>query len=336
VPVELRREVVTSEMLLEGRDEPLRGQVEVRWDPLTGHLARIVQAGGRPLLPPSEFDLQALGRETAATCPFCGANAEQMTPRFPPALHPAGRIRRGGSILFPNLLTYARYASVAIYSPDLHYLPLELMTAPLLTDVLGAQVEFLRAALRHDAEARWTSISANHMLPSGSSLFHPHVQGSADPFPTTFQKLLAEVPAERFTDYLATERRLGERWLGSTGEVQWLAAFAPIGFHEVRAFLPGVSSPERLSDGQVEDLANGLARALNLYAELGMQSFNLALYGAPDADGYVLNLRLVARTNLQPLYRSDSTYFERLHWQAMVDLTPEDLARRAGDRFRLS
>jgi len=66
-----------------------------------------------------------------------------------------------------------------------------------------------------------------------------------------------------------------------------------------------------------------------------MQSFNLALYGAPaDAAGYVLNLRLVSRSNLQQHYRSDATYFERVHWTALVDTTPEELAQAAGDRFR--
>jgi galactose-1-phosphate uridylyltransferase len=171
------------------------------------------------------------------------------------------------------------------------------------------------------------------MLPSGSSLFHPHIQGAADPFPTTFQRLLADVPGERFQEYLETEKTLGERWLGNTGSIDWLAAFAPVGFHELRAFAAGASSPELLTADRIDELASGLARALNLYAELGMQSFNLAVYGAPSA-GYVLNLRLVSRSNLHPLYRSDATYFERVHWQAMVDVVPEELARLAGDRFR--
>jgi galactose-1-phosphate uridylyltransferase len=61
----------------------------------------------------------------------------------------------------------------------------------------------------------------------------------------------------------------------------------------------------------------------------------MAIFGAPPAqDGYVLNLRLVCRSNVQPLYRSDVTYFERLHWQAMVDGSPEELAERARDRLR--
>jgi UDPglucose--hexose-1-phosphate uridylyltransferase len=110
--------------------------------------------------------------------------------------------------------------------------------------------------------------------------------------------------------------------------------FAPIGFHELRAFIPGVCSPAQLSKEQVEALAQGFAMALKLYAELGCQSFNAALYGAPPTySGYMLNLRMVARSNLQPLYRSDATYYERLHWQAMVDTFPEDLAAQARQRF---
>ena len=36
----------------------------------------------------------------------------------------------------------------------------------------------------------------------------------------------------------------------------------------------------------------------------------------------------------KPFYRSDATYFERLHWEAAVDISPEELAKRAGNRFR--
>jgi galactose-1-phosphate uridylyltransferase len=32
-------------------------------------------------------------------------------------------------------------------------------------------------------------------------------------------------------------------------------------------------------------------------------------------------------------YRSDAMYSERLHWQAMVDTSPEELAERARARF---
>jgi hypothetical protein len=118
--------------------------------------------------------------------------------------------------------------------------------------------------------------------------------------PTTFQRLLADLPAERFGDYLTTERRAGARHLGGRDRVQWLAAFAPVGPAELRALVPGVSSPTDLDADLLGELAWGVATALGLYAELGFDSFNLALYGLPA--GRPLLLRLVCRQNPSPTY----------------------------------
>jgi galactose-1-phosphate uridylyltransferase len=223
---------------------------------------------------------------------------------------------------------------VAVYSPDLHYLPLQAMTPQLVADNLAAHVEYIKAVMRADGNAVWASINANHMLPSGSSLFHPHLQSSVDPLPSTFQQMLAAVPGDRFRAYLDSERKTGERYIGSTGSIEWLASFAPMGFNEVRALIPGANSPGDLAEDRVEELGRGIATILNLYEDLGFQSFNMALYGAPPSNrDYMLNLRMVCRSNLQSPYRSDVTYFERLHWQAMVDTWPEELAEKARSRF---
>ena len=188
--------------------------------------------------------------------------------------------------------------------------------------------------MRADGNAVWASINANHMLPSGSSLFHPHLQSSVDPLPSTFQQMLAAVPGDRFRAYLDSEQKTGERYIGSTGSIEWLASFAPMGFNEVRALIPGANSPGDLAEDRVEDLGQGIATILNLYEDLGFQSFNMALYGAPPSNrDYMLNLRMVCRSNLQSPYRSDVTYFERLHWQAMVDTWPEELAEKARSKF---
>jgi UDPglucose--hexose-1-phosphate uridylyltransferase len=285
-------------------------------------------------LVPSDFDLEAYGRQTAKTCFFCTPRIEAVTPRFPAEVVPEGRLRRGEALLFPNIQAYSQYSSVSVYSPALHYLPLERFTGPVVRDNLAIQVEFLRRVAGHDPNAIWTAINGNHMLPSGSSLFHPHLQGSADPHPTIVQRLLSEVPGDLVRDYLDTERRLGVRHLGTLGGVEWLASFAPFGFNELRAFVSGVASPGELDEERIGALGEGLARALNLYAELGLESFNVAIYGAPPGADTELGLRLVSRSNLDTLYRSDVAYFERMHWQAMVDRTPEELAERAGDRFR--
>ncbi|MGH2884312.1 MAG: hypothetical protein ACRDPA_16735, partial [Solirubrobacteraceae bacterium] len=82
-----------------------------------------------------------------------------------------------------------------------------------------------------------------------------------------------------------------------------------------------MSSPAQLDQALTAELAQGLTHALNAYAELGYESFNLAMYGAPPATaGYPLNLRIACRSNLKPAYRSDSTFLERLHWEGAVDL----------------
>jgi UDPglucose--hexose-1-phosphate uridylyltransferase len=331
--MELKREVLASDILDPRNDfRPTPSEVEVRRDPLLGYTARLLVGGGH-MLPPSDFDLEALGRQTAEKCFFCPPRVEAVTPRFPAELAPEGRIRRGEALLFPNIQAYSLYSSVSVYSPALHYLPLDRVTAAIVRDNLATQVEFTARATRHDPSAPWVSINANHMLPSGSSLFHPHMQGTVDPHPTTMQEQLARVPAERVRDYLETERGRGERYLGNLGGIEWLASFAPLGFKELLAFVPGLRSPEHLDEERLAALADGIARALNFYAELGFQSFNLAIFGAP-VEHHTLSLRMVCRSNLQPLYRSDVSYFERLHWQAMVDGTPEELAQRAGDRFR--
>jgi UDPglucose--hexose-1-phosphate uridylyltransferase len=329
----LRRELLTAEMIEPGTGAPVRTTVEVRYDPLTGHSSRILPERG--LMPASDFDLAAFAQQNQPSCPFCPERIDALTPRLPAWIHPDGRIVSGEAVLFPNLHAYSSHSAVSVYSPRLHYLPVGAMTQRLLADNLAAQAAYARAVLAARPESVWASVNANHMLPSGSSLFHPHMQGIVDSQPTTFQRLLAEVPAQRFADYLDAERRAGERYLGDTGHVQWLASFAPVAPAELRAFAPGISSPAELTGDLIAELAHGLALALGGYAEMGFESFNFAIYGAPPGTGgYPLNLRLACRSNLKPFYRSDSTFLERLHWEGAVDLAPESVARQFGERFR--
>src|SRR5208282_6592606 len=252
--MELRRELLTAEMIEPGTGQLVRTTIEVRFDPLTGHSSRIVPERG--LMPASDFDLEAFARETQPRCPFCPGRVDELTPKLAARLHPDGRIARGEALLFANLHAYSSHSSVSVYSPRLHYLPLGDITQELLADNLATQVAFVTAVMAAESQSRWASINANHMLPSGSSLFHPHMQGIVDTQPTTFQRLLAEVPAQRFADYLEAERRSGERYLGDTGRIQWLASFAPVAPAELRAFAPGVCSPAELTGDLIGELAH--------------------------------------------------------------------------------
>jgi UDPglucose--hexose-1-phosphate uridylyltransferase len=330
--MELKRRILIAQMIDTESGDQTETPVEVRIDPLTGHSSRILQQRG--LMPPNDFDLATFARENESRCPFCPDRIEKLTPRLPPGLDPGGRIVRGEAVLFPNLHAYSSHSSVSVYSPRLHYLPLEAMTERLVADNIATQVAYANAVMAADPASRWASINANHMLPSGSSLFHPHRQGVVDSEPTTLQRMLADVPGDRFDAYLEAERRAGERHLGDTGRIEWVVSFAPIAPAELRAFFRGVCSPAELDDGLVAELAHGLALAFSAYAEMGLESFNLAIYGVPvGTAGYPLNLRLAARSNLRPFYRSDSTFLERMHWEGAIDLAPETVAEQIGDRF---
>jgi UDPglucose--hexose-1-phosphate uridylyltransferase len=331
--MELRRQLLTAEMVEPGTGKVLRTSIDVRSDPLTGHSSRILP--GRGLMPANDFDLQAFARENQPRCPFCVERISELTPMLPASIHGGGRITHGEAVLFPNLHAYSSHSCVSVYSPSHHYLPLAEMTDQLMADNLSTQVTYARAVMEADPPSRWASINANHMLPAGSSLFHPHLQGIVDSEPTTIQRMLVDVPGERVDAYLETERRVGQRYLGNTGRVVWLVSFAPIAPAELRAFIRGISSPAEADEDLVGELARGLTLALNAYAEMGFESFNLAIYGAPPGTaGYPLNLRLACRSNLQPFYRSDSTFLERLHWEGAIDLSPETVAERIGARFR--
>ena len=331
--MELERRRLTAEMIAPDTGEIARTPIEVRVDPLTGHTSRILP--NRGLMPPNDFDLEGFAEESQPGCPFCRERIGRLTPRLSPAAHHDGRITHGEAVLFPNLHAYSSHSCVSVYSPRLHYLPLDRITDRLMADNLTTQVRYDKAVMAADPESRWASINANHMLPSGSSLFHPHLQGIVDSEPTTMQRMLAAVPATRFEAYLQAERRAGERLLGNTGRVEWLVSFAPIAPAELRAFAEGVASPAELEDDLIEELAHGLTLTLNAYAEMGFESFNLAIYGAPPGSaGYPLNLRIACRSNLNPFYRSDSTLLERLHWEGAIDLAPETIAARIRERFR--
>lgn len=309
--------------------------LSIRVDPLLGHTSRIIT--GTKLAPQSRPDLSELTADPPF-CPFCASTIEQATGTFPADLAREGRIRRGSAVIVPNVMAYSEFSSVGLYDTQTHFLDLPQLTGQKVGDLLTAFVDYTSAL--HRRRPMWSSINANYLPPSGSSLIHPHAQSAHDDVGTTTGRLLVERSnawsgdAPYWQQLLEAETG-GPRWIGTIGDVQFLTPFAPIGFHEVWAVVPGRQDITDLTEQDCADLGSGMSKVLATYFDYHLTSFNWALYGGgpTPSDRYSLLLRMVSRSNADGVYRSDVTYFEKLHSEAMIDLSPEDLAEQLRPRF---
>ncbi len=334
-PIRFRSEKLTASFL--SPDGPgMTKSLEVRFDPLLGTSSRIAE--GVVLSKANDNDdggalapLQA----PSPSCPFCPDRIRKVTPRMLPAIHPGGRLERGESVLFPNLVPYSQYAAVAVFSRG-HWLALNGFTPQRLLDNLAVAMEYIRRVQAFDPRAVNSAYNINYLYPSGGSLSHPHAQVYLDPHPTTLMRLQHEASAVYWTaqgrpyweDLVDAEETRGLRFVGRIGRTAWITAFAPIGFNEVRAVVSGCEAFPDLTDDDLHALSAGISRVLQWYELAGYNSFNLALYSGPlnDSRGWRVHLSMITRTAMLPYYRSDAMHMERLHWEAAVDRAPERIA----------
>ncbi len=304
-------------------------EIEVRQDPLTGHVARILQFRARPLGPVDHSLF--LKRAAALKCPFCPENIPHMCARFLPQQVPGGRLSRGEATLFPNAFPYEAMNAVLVLTHR-HYLPPGDFTLRQLADgLLLAREAFRRLA----GGLRFASVNWNYMMPAGAGLVHPHFQLAAGRSPTRFQAALrrrARAFARRQGSdiaraYLDHERRHRSRWLGRLGPAGWVAAFAPRAIYDLMALVPGGRGLMDLSPQQVHSLARGITRVLAYFQDKGVAAFNLALHTPLHPDtGLPLMLRLVSRVEIPPMGVDEINYFEKLHDEMLTFVPPEQVA----------
>lgn len=315
--------------------------VEVRIDPLTGHTSRIVDRfGGQPRTKPDISELV----EKTRNCFFCAGKVENVTPKILPAISNDERISVGEALLFPNLTAYSAYNGVCIFSRE-HFIDLADLTPEMIANNLKAHRKYIELIAAYDPSAEYCSINGNYLPPAGSSMIHPHSQCSIDALPTNQELELIVASDDYFEengrsfweDLIQTEKDAGERFVADLGRVTWLTSFAPIGFNEVRAIVSERARIIDLLDEDIEFLGRGISNVLRYYSDRNINSFNLAIYSGPlhsNSDHFRVNLRLVARSSFEPWYRSDATYFERLHWEPVTDTKPESLCAELRQYFK--
>jgi galactose-1-phosphate uridylyltransferase len=294
--------------------------IEHRTDPLTGTVASVNGALGekaKAFLGSADVaGLAALEEATRAACPFC--DAAQKGTRFVPELVPAGQLRVGAALAIPNLFAKAGFDSVVIVDPSRHVMFPSRIAAPALADAFRASAELVRLARRRDATLVHHVAGMNFLGPGGSSVPHPHLQVHVRGVPYSgiarTMRLAAEFRARTgraFFEALLALERGGPRHVGTTGAVEWVAAWAPGHQKEIWGVLPGKASLAELGDADADAFAQGVSRIVSFYEESGTHPFTFAFHSSPQADasGWTLHLKICSRPAFRASYVNYDTWF---------------------------
>jgi galactose-1-phosphate uridylyltransferase len=296
--------------------------IEQRIDPLLGTVASLNAAMGEKALAflgSTDLELlRDLEEKSRVGCPFCGA-AERGT-RYPPEIAAEGQLRVGQALAMPNLFSKCAFDSVVVLDPALHVLSPSRISPRALEDGVRAASELVRRARAHDPSLVHHVAGMNFLHPGGSSVPHPHFQVHVRSVPYSGLAQVLRRSAEYeartgrgfFAALLEKERALGARWIGTTGEVAWVAAFAPAHQKEIWGILPGTASLADLSDEGARAFAEGISRVISSYEEAGTHPFTFAFLSSPAASaapGFALHVRLCSRPALKPLYVNSDGWF---------------------------
>jgi galactose-1-phosphate uridylyltransferase len=190
-PISFRSERIAAKFLTPDGSEVMKS-LEVRFDPLLGTSSRVAE--GVVLSKADEGAIAPLQAPNSG-CPFCPDRISRVTPKVLEPIHHGGRLERGESVLFPNLVPYSQYAAVAVFSQR-HWLALSGFTPQRLFDNLSVVLDYVRKVHAFDPRADNCAYNINYLYPSGGSLPHPHAQVYLDPYPTTLMRLqrVSELP----------------------------------------------------------------------------------------------------------------------------------------------
>lgn len=335
--LEFRHEDIVAKIMLPSGEIAER-IIQVRFSPITGRTCRVSfsrsadsDQGAERLPDPPPF------ADDNANCPFCGPRVTTLTPRFLPALSAEGRFVRGSSILFPNLFPYGQYSAVSLFD-DRHFVEIGKADLQSYADSFLNCRDYLLQVGKTDPAAVFMGITQNHLPSAGGTMLHPHLQAQADRLPTNFQRFMhqrAQSYRERygqwlFSDYLEHEAAAGERIIGASGAWQWMAAFAPEGFFDIWAILPGITCLAETKDEHWEGLARGVLNAQDYYRSRGRNGYNLGLMLLEDGSGVLeLQVGMTVRANYTPWARSDFSGFEVKLGDMTTFTPPEEIAAQA-------
>jgi galactose-1-phosphate uridylyltransferase len=287
--------------------------------------------------------MEKMARESEPRCFLCQDRWKTMTPAYPEDLVPGGRIQVGQAVLFPNIFPAAQIHAV-IRVGEKHYVPLAEFDGLAVTQALQACFEFARC-LSKDKTVHYLTINANYLGPAGASIAHPHFQvvGGDLPFSdleSVFKCSQAYFESNQscyWSDLVQVEKSIGERFIGESGPVAWLTAFSPRGANEILGVLTERSHFLEMDNTDIQGLAAGLVKVLQGYADLGISTFNFAVYSGPIQqrdESFRCFVRIISRQNVYENYRTDDYFLQKLLRNELIVMPPEALAKSLRRHFQ--
>lgn len=304
--------------------------VQIRWDPLTGQTSRIIQDIGSPpaLIPEEVFKAGIEG-----FCPFCPNKVEESTPAFPASFFRSGRIKRGETILFPNLRPFDLISAVVVLGKE-HFLRPKGLKLEILLDGFSLARDFLSEIVSTHGKELYCYLNWNFLPASGGSLVHPHIHAMAGRYPTNEMKLIEERAWEYcqatsrslFFDLFSMEQEIGERFLWERNGIAWFLSFAPRGPYDITFVFLEEEDFFEVGEDRLRAFLDGLKKVMEFYEEKGFYSFNLVLYGRSPRQGahFRVHGRIVGRRFLNPWFTSDMNAFQAIHHEPVVGVQPEE------------
>jgi len=220
---------------------------------------------------------------------------------------------------------------------------MEDISPSVMSDSIKAAIQYLKLIAGKDPEnARFASVNWNYMPYAGGSLIHPHLQVLAGSEPCNLDGEMMDSASAYFKnhgsiywhDLVEEEKDQGQRYIGATGEIEWLATFAPLAMADITAVIPNCSTIYGFTDDNLKDLTLGFKRIISYYDSVNLPAFNMALYFAGnDQRGFCCTARFVGRYTLFPLVGSDVSNMQMLHHDPWTLHLPEILAKEAGKYF---
>lgn len=322
--------------------------IEVRYDPLTGvrrlFNLDLIEKSKKVNQPTDENLMKMIAEKTREGCFFCPENIEKGTPKFPPDILPEGRLRKGDSWIFPNLFQCYEVSGVVVIGKD-HFLKPDQFTPEIFKHFFSMIIDFFRTVHSRKPELKYAAFGMNYLPPAGSSMLHPHnpVFMTRNPFPylgsmmKKSQNYLNKNSINFWQDLIDTEKELGERYVGRTGGVEWIASFSPTAGNEFTGIVPGKSNLLEYDDNDIDGVAQGFSRILSFYKkELQRDSFNYILFSGPlgeKSDSFYSNVRIATRPNFTGTYVNDIPLAPLYLMDNFFDYMPEYLASRLTEYF---